>query len=401
MASLSRYFDPLRKEKRLLPLIVMIGCIMAGSGIIAPIMSLDAQTLGVSSTLVGMLITIFGIGRLIAHLPAGYLSQRIGRKPLLAAGPLIVAVAAAGAALTTDFPELLTWRFLQGVGSGIYMTPSMAALADISPPSARAGNLALYQAAVQLGATMGPAVGGYLANAFGYTAPFWAYMMVGLTAASLAIFAFEDTLNKVEARKPLPSSVSKRGMMTPPFTAVCILAGVVFLTRAATLFQLIPILGSEKFGLSVAEVGIALTVNALMNFVALPFASPMIERLGSRTTVFLATLGSAGALSLIYAAPSVTWFWIAVILLGFSSGVSYPSTSAFTIACLPRERYGPGMGMQRTFGDVGFVVGPIVIGALADASGGHFVGTMLNVGLLVAAAVVFMIGSRGMRSELR
>jgi DHA1 family multidrug resistance protein-like MFS transporter len=401
MAFGTRYFDPLRRDKRLLPLIVMIGCIMAGSGIIAPILSLYAQTLGVSSTLVGMLVTIFGVGRLVANLPAGYLSQRIGRRPLLAAGPLIVAVSAAGAALTTNFSTLLAWRFLQGIGSGIYMTTSMAALADISPPASRAGNLALYQAAVQLGATMGPAIGGYLANFFGYTAPFWAYMLVGLTAAALAILAFEDTLNKVEARKPLPSSVSKRGMMTAPFTAVCILAGVVFFTRAATLFQLIPLLGSESFGLSVGDVGLALTVNALMNFVALPFASPMIDRFGSRATVFLSTLGGAGSLALIYAAPSVVWFWVAVILLGFCSGVSYPSTSSFTIGCLPRERYGPGMGMQRTFGDVGFVVGPVILGALGDASGGHFAGTMLNVGLLVAAAVIFMVGSRGMRPELR
>jgi DHA1 family multidrug resistance protein-like MFS transporter len=401
MAFLSRYLQPLKKEPRLLPLIVMIACIMMGTGIVAPILSLYAQTLGVSSTLVGTLVTIFGVGRLVANMPAGYLSQRIGRRPLLAAGPLIVAVSAAGAALTSDFTTLLIWRFLQGVGSGVYVTTSMAALADISPPASRAGNLALYQAALQLGATMGPAFGGYLANLFGYTAPFWAYMVVGLLAATLAIVAFEDTLNKVEARKPLPSAVSRRGMMTAPFTAVCLLSGVVFFTRAATLFQLIPLLGSETFGLSVGQVGLALTVNALMNFAALPFATPLTDRVGARAVVFWSTLASAGSLALVYAAPSVPWFWLAVVLLGFTSGISYPATSAFTISSLPRERYGPGMGVQRTFGDVGFVVGPVVVGALADASGGHFSGTMLNVGLLVASAIVFMMGSRSLRPELR
>jgi multidrug resistance protein len=401
MSLATRYLQPLRNEPRLLPLIVMIACIMMGTGIVAPILSLYAQTLGVSSTLVGTLVTIFGVGRLVANMPAGYLSQRIGRKPLLAAGPLLVAVSAAGAALTSDFATLLVWRFLQGVGSGVYVTTSMAALADISPPASRAGNLALYQAALQLGATMGPAFGGYLANLFGYTAPFWAYMVVGLTAATLAIVAFKDTLNKADARKPLPSAVSRRGMMTAPFTSVCILAGVVFFTRAATLFQLIPLLGSESFGLSVAQVGLALTVNAMMNFVALPFAAPLTDRLGARGVVFWSTLGSAAALALIYAAPSVTWFWAAVVLLGFASGVSYPATSAFTISCLPRERYGPGMGVQRTFGDVGFVIGPVAIGAMADASGGHFSGTMLNVVLLVISAAVFVVGSRGMRPELR
>ena len=393
----SRFLAPLQREKRLLPLIVMVGCIMAGTGIIAPVLSLYAQTMGVSSTLVGLLVTIFGVGRLMANLPAGYLSQIIGRRPLLAAGPIIVALSADGAALTDNFTVLLVWRFLQGVGSGIYMTTSMAALADISPPASRAGNLSLYQASVQLGATLGPAIGGTLANYFGYTAPFWGYMLVGLVAAALAIFAFEDTLNKAEARKPLPSSVSKRGMMTAPFTAICLLAGMVFFTRAATLFQLIPILGHDSFGLSVGEVGLALTVNAGMNFVALPIAVPLIDRFGVRAIVFAAAIGSASALALIYAAPSAFWFWIAVTLLGISSGISYPATSSFTIACLPRERYGPGMGMQRTFGDVGFVVGPVIVGALSDASGSQLAGTGLNVGLLVFAALIFLYGSRGMR----
>jgi multidrug resistance protein len=399
MASRFRFLDPLQRDKRLLPLLVMITCIMAGTGIVAPILSLYAQTFGVASTLVGTLVTIFGIGRLVANLPAGHLSQKVGRKPLLAAGPLLVAVSSAGAALAGDFTSLLVWRFLQGVGSGVYVTTSMAALADISPPHARAGNLALYQAALQLGASIGPAAGGWLAFHFGYQAPFWAYMCVGLLAGGMALFSFEDTLNKAEARKPLPSSVSRRGMMTAPFTAVCILSGVVFFTRAATLFQLIPLLGTESFGLDVGAIGIALTLNAFMNFVPLAGAPRLIEQFGARGIVLVSTLVSALALFLIYAAPSVMWFWVGVIFLGLSSGVSYPATSAFTIACLPRERYGPGMGMQRTFGDVGFVFGPVIVGALADLTGGHFAGVMLNVVLIVLATVIFAFGSRGMRGS--
>ena len=82
MALTLRFLDPIQQDKRLVPLLVMIACIMMGSGLVAPILSLYAQTFGVASTLVGTLVTIFGIGRLVANLPAGYLSQRIGRRPL-------------------------------------------------------------------------------------------------------------------------------------------------------------------------------------------------------------------------------------------------------------------------------------------------------------------------------
>ena len=228
------------------------------------------------------------------------------------------------------------------------------------------------------------------------------FMRSKVSASVTALFSFEDTLNKTDARKPLPSSVSRRGMMTAPFTAVCILSGVIFFTRTATLFQLIPMLGAEVFGLDVGSIGAALTLSAFMNFLMLPVATPLITRIGARATVIWLTLGSAVGLAMLYLSASQAWFWMAVIVLGASSGVSYPAVSSFTIACLPRERYGPGLGMQRTFGDVGFVFGPVVVGALGDLTGGgHFAGVMLNIALIVVAVVIFSVGSRGTRMEMR
>ncbi len=64
---------------------------------------------------------------------------------MLAAGPAITAVGAIGAALTGDFYWLLFWRFVQGVGSGMYQTVSLAALADLSTPQTRSRLVGLYQ----------------------------------------------------------------------------------------------------------------------------------------------------------------------------------------------------------------------------------------------------------------
>ena len=397
-----RFLEPLRQEKRLAPLLVMIACIMMGSGLVAPILSLYAQTFGVAGTLVGTLVTMFGIGRLLANLPSGYLSQRYGRRPLLIGGPLIVAASAIGAAFAGDFTALLVWRFLQGVGSGVYLTASLAAMADISPPNRRAANMALYQSSLQLGASFGPAVGGFAAHYFGFASVFWFYAGVALLASVAAIYAFEDTLDKAEARKPLPSAVSRRGLMTAPFTGVCILSCIVFFTRTATLFQLIPFLGAENFGLDLGTIGLALTLCAFMNFAMLPITTPLIEKFGPRLNVIWSTLGTGAALATFYLSTSQLGFWLAVLMLGAATGVNYPAISTFTISALPRERYGPGMGMQRSFGDVGFVFGPVMVGALSDFTGGaHGAGVALNIALLCVAALVFAITSRGLRAEAR
>ncbi len=395
------FFQPLRRDKRLAPLLMMIALIMSGNGVVSPILSLYAQTFGVASTLVGMLVTIFGIGRLIANLPAGILSQRFGRRPMLFIGPLIVAGSSAFAAMTHDFTMLLVWRLVQGVGSGIYMTASLASIADISPPQHRASNMALYQAALQLGATIGPAAGGFLAQWFGYAAPFWAYMVVGILASLTAVSSFEDTLNKTEASKPLPSSVSKRGMMTPSFTAVCILTCVIFFTRVVSLYQLVPQLATETLHLDVGVVGAALTFCALTNFLVLPASAPLIDRFGARAVVGGASAFTVAGLFLLWIAQSQTMFWVSIFVLGIGGGVSYPAISSFTISCLSRERYGAGMGMQRTFGDVGFVFGPVIAGALDDMTGTHTADIMLNMGLLTLATIVFLVASAGWRNDMR
>lgn len=400
MAPRASFFEPLRQDRRILPLLIMICFIMSGSGLVSPILAIYAQTFGVASTLVGTLVTMFGVGRLVANLPAGYLSQRIGRRPLLIAGPLIVAGASMGAALSNDFIGLVGWRFFQGLGSGIYITASMAALADISAPSSRAGNLALYQAALQLGATVGPAFGGLVAHVSGYAAPFWAYMVVGLVAALTAIFGFEDTLDKVEARKPLPTGVRRTGMMTPAFTFVCILTLAIFFTRVVTLFQLVPFIGAETFGLGVGAIGLALTLCAAANFFGLPMTAPLIERFGARIVIIGSTLVTAAATAMLALDTSAAWFWLSVVGLGIAMGVSYPALSTFVIGCLPRERYGPGMGMQRTFGDVGFVTGPVIAGALDDMAGsGHTIVIGMNVVLLCACTLLFALGSQGARAH--
>ena len=86
------FLAPLRTHPQLLPLLILMVLVMSGAGIVSPILSLYAATFSIGTTMIGMIITSFGVGRLLADLPAGVLSQRFGRKPLLMAGPAIIVV---------------------------------------------------------------------------------------------------------------------------------------------------------------------------------------------------------------------------------------------------------------------------------------------------------------------
>ena len=81
-------------------------------------------------------------------------------------------------------------------------------------------------------------------------------------------------------------------------------------------------------------------------------------------------------------------FFLAMILLGLGSSLEGPSLSSFAIAHSPNGRYGPTMGAMRFAGDLGFVVGPVLLGALVDHTSIGYRGA-----LLVAAAALVVIAA--------
>ena len=396
----SAFFEPLRQNPRLVPLLIMIGLIMVGTGLVAPVLSLYAKTFGVTTSLIGMVITIFGVGRIAANYPAGYLSQIVGRRPLLAAGASTLVVSTIGAALAHDFTTLIVWRFIEGFGSGIYMTCSMAALADATTPQTRAHAMSLYQTAQLTGSMIGPGIGGWFAYRYGYAAPFWVYAVIAGVVLATSFVSFEDTRQPVPSKKLVEATPGK-GLMTLPFTASCLMGGVYFFIRTATQYQLIPLIAYDDLHLKVDVIGLALVVTYIAWFLLLPFAGPLINRFGARACVLWSSLALAGGLAIILFGNDQVWFWVAMVAIGAAQGILGPATTTYGVNVMPREKFGQGMGMQRTISDIGFVAGPLVVG-LVDGMGGlgHSSGLIANILLIAGGAVVFWIGTRGFVDDM-
>lgn len=396
MFGLTSFIDALRQDRQVWPLMLLICCTMIGSALVVPMLSLYAQSFGVSATLVGMLVTIFGVGRIVANFPSGWLSQRLGRRPLLAVGPAITAVGAIGAAVTGDFYWLLFWRFVQGVGSGMYQTVSLAALADVSTPQTRARLVGLYQVALQFGASIGPLLGGFVAKYFGLAAPFW--LLFGIAAATcvLALATFRDVKPVGQTRSISGALGASRGLLSIPFLSISLVSSIMFFARTACMFQLMPLLGVEKFGLDVSDIGISITIIAFAMLLVLPTTATLCERMGARFAVLISCVLTMFGISLILAGSHPAWFWLSMIIYGLAGGINSAAVGTYTIEVLPRSKYGEGMGLQRTISDIGYVTGPVFAGLAADISGygnaGGIVATLAMVGL---ATLLFMFASAG------
>jgi DHA1 family multidrug resistance protein-like MFS transporter len=384
---LPHFLAPLQGRPDIVALLAFAGLIMSGNGLVAPVLSIYGQVFSASSTLVGLIITLFGVGRLLTNLPAGLMAQRFGRKPVLLAGPALLIIGSVGAALAQDLSSLLAWRFLQGIGSGIYMTVSTIMLADIADDSDRGRLMSLYQAGLLLGAGIGPAIGGGMARAWGYAAPFWAYGAVCLAGLAVALLAVRETATSQPRRAASNVPATTGRFHSPAFAAICLSNFSVFFTRTAAQWVAIPLLAYEVHGLRIDVIGLILAMIATANFAMLPLSGSLIERYGA-TRASVASGGVvAVALALIALGPAPL-FWTGLVVLGAGGGFIGPAVATRAAELAPRSTYGPAIGILRTSGDIGFVLGPLLLGALGDLFGvGHAAGILVNAALVLAAAL--------------
>lgn len=372
------------------PVLVVIMGTIAGHllimGMLLPVLPLYAKTFGVSDAALGLVITVFGIGRLLIDIPAGLLADKLGRKVLMVGGPLLIAVGSIGCALAESFGWLVAWRLVQGIGAGAYMTAATIVAADVSSPETRGRIMALHQAALLIGAGSGPAVGGLLAETWGHEAVFWVSMAIGLASATFTLWRYRET--RSAPRHGQDHSVRALGpvIANPALRVALIVSFGLFMTRSSAFMQLLPLSGEERFGLGPGHMGIGFALLAAANLMMLPYAGRLVNRIGTVPMVVMACVGLAAGMALAGLTGSVVLFFVAMIVLGLASGLEGPSLSSYATAHAPEGRYGPTMGAMRFVGDLGFVVGPVMLGALVDHTTWGYGGA-----LLVAAAILIVI----------
>src|SRR3712207_2559030 len=189
---------------------VLIAVNQLGFGSIVPVIPLYAREFGVSQSAIGLTIAVYGLARFLINMPAGQLSDRIGRRGALAVGGLVTAGGNLLCGLAPSYLPFLAARFVAGAGAALVLTASQVALADISTPERRGRIMAVYSGVFAFAVGAGPFPGGLLAERYGLEAPFYAYAVLGAVAAVLAWFWMPETRGARPAGvtshdKPLPS----------------------------------------------------------------------------------------------------------------------------------------------------------------------------------------------------
>lgn len=371
-------------DARVRPIYGTLTLLFTSQGTQFPVLPQLARSMSLTAADIGLLTSTTALARLVCNLPASSFAERVGRRPLLIAGPAAGAVGMCVLACSSSFAELAVGNACIGAGMASAMAGAGLYLSDISTPRNRAQTTAPLLQSALIGFAIGPALGGLLAQAFGLHLPFFV-CAGGLLSASASAAALLPETKAIAAKQrahtagtaggggPLapppeaaPAAPSAAQLLSRP--ALQGLSAVVFMNgfaQGATPVTLV-LYATEGLGMSSAAVGGMLTANVLLMVLVSAPATKVSDRLASRKTIMVpALLATAGFTGLQPLAADPYVFSALVGVGAVANAVSMPSISPLYLDSVSNAERPKALAMRQMSQDVGTLVGASAMGAVA------------------------------------
>jgi multidrug resistance protein len=378
--------------------------IFLGMGIVSPILALYASTFNVSFAEVSLAISMYAIGRFLADIPVGIMADHVGRKPLMIIGTIILASTSFLNASADVFWQFLVYRFLEGVGSSMWVTSRMALLADILKPEERGRVLSYFSSFMLIGSAAGPTVGGFVTVMWNIRAPFYIYTVVGLISLVLTIIFIRETKGghtSHTGESAFSSKVVLRIVKNKNFLMASVATFTMFFLTAGVRDMIIPLYSSNILGLDEAAIGTILSCATVMNLILTIPIGYMIDSYG-RKSVILKSLYVTSAACLAFSFTNSYWTMaLTAVLMGIGTSGAQQAPQAMATDVTINEPHGLSMGIYRVFGDVGFIVGPTMLGFIADNFGLRVPFYFMTALLFINAMLILLVAQETFAKKLK
>lgn len=320
------------------------------------------RELDTSKAVAGLVVSVLALTSIAVRPWAGGFIDRVGRRPLLIAGPILATVSALGLLTLKSVLAVLVMRLIQGAGSAMTYSSAVAAVADVAPPERRAGYLALFSTFFYVGFALGPFIAELLIESSGFAAVWWTVGSFTAFGAVVATFVGETRPASTTAPPKVP-------MLHRLFHPSARLPGMVFFctgigwTAIASFLSLY----ARDIGLSNSDVlFIALSISVLATrFISGGLADRFGRLAVAVPSIVLVTTGLTGLA--VFDTPIAAVISLAIFGVGYSGG--FPALLTMVVDRAPERERGVAMSSFNVFFDIGAPIGGYGVGQLIDWGG--------------------------------
>ena len=288
------------------------------------------------------IVGVFMAGMACGQIPAGLISDRVGRLPVLYFGMTLFAAAAIATAIADDISLLLIARFVQGFGAAAAIVLARAIVRDIASGREAAKLMSLMTMIFTAAPVIAPSLGALLVAQWGWRAPLVAIAGLGI----IMLFAIRGNLYETHtgnsAQHPVRQLISSFAeffshrqsifglllIVIPPAGFMSMIA------LAASLVVEIYGYSITQFGLIFALAGGSILLGAACNRL-------LVMRLDSMTIIAIGIalmgLSSAQLLFIVWLGhASLAWIWACVCIFMFTIAITMPNATVIALDPLPK-----------------------------------------------------------------
>jgi len=336
--------------------LILVGIAMfawgLGEGLFIFFQPIYLQELGADPIMIGTILGGFGVAMTLSHIPAGFLADRIGRKPLMVAAWTTGMISCWIMALANTLSVFTISLLFYGTTMFV-MSPLQSYLTAARGKLSVGRVITLLSAGFNLGAVMGPIIGGRIGDLYGLRQSYFAAGVVFFISLIVISFIRPQPVERIA-----PSQEGSRWYLSPRYL---IYMGVIFFAFFAMYLPqpLTPNYLSNQGGYDLSQIGILFSISS----VGVVVLNLILGSLPALTGFLIGQSAMVLFTLILWWASGYAWYVVGFFMLG-----GFRTARNLGIAqvrqLVPSAKMGLAYGVTETVGSTAVILAPIVAGLL-------------------------------------
>ena len=363
------------KAKLLTPmlLVFMLAMVLAniGGNMYGPLEALYLKTLGANISQIGLFYTLSQIIPLLLQILGGWISDSLGRLKAIAIGSVVGIFVYIPLILATSWEWVLVASALGAITRALVGPSFDAFIADHSAPENRARLFGITQTLFSIVAVVGPLLGGYMVDGYGFKAMLMVAAVLYVLATIIRVLMAQEASKAQNSQKAELSMAGLKSNLGTMFGLI--LAGGLFTWIMITdgvrdiffnmSFSFLSIYMQDIAGLTVSQIGLMNSIFGISAMAVMIPAGWLADKVGERVNIVIAFFFMAIALGMIalVAPASPAWVYgLGWVFAGIGQGLAAPAYQSLISKAVPTRLRGVAFGLFSTSLGLVSLPGPLI-----------------------------------------